>query len=239
MASIHEKQVKELAAAANKFATTSGAALCVGVETNSILLLRWVQYLGSYHLTGTADCLLTAVGASLRETAASLAMGLVRPALFSLRSQIDLVLTWLYFKDHPVEWEYVNSTGEGFKMKKDLVAYLTAHHESYGVRFGILKTIAKRKEEEPYRLLSAHIHGQSVAVLPIVNELQDLVRTERECTDCAKAVYEVSEYLNDVLFAVYASNWKSLPTEICSSAEARFSTPEQKAAFFLGSKPGK
>lgn len=239
MENIHEKQVRELADAANKFSTTSGVTLCIDVETNSMLLLRWVQYLSAYHMTGTADCLLSAVSNSVREVAASLAMGLVRPALFSLRTQMDLVLTWLYFKDHPVEWSVVNDTGEGFKMKKDLVVYFTTHHEPYGMRFGILKQIATRREEEPYRFLSAHIHGQSVAVLPAVDELRDLVRTEPECNNCTKAAFEVSEYLNDVLLSVYASNWKSLPAEIRSSVEARFATAEQRATFFGGNKTAK
>jgi hypothetical protein len=236
MTTLHEAQVELLANSVSAFSKASGAQICVEVEKNSVLLLRWVQYLTNYQLTGVADELLHATGPSVREVAASLSMGLIRPALFVLRSQIDLILTWLYFKDHRVEWDLVNSTGSGFKMKSDLIEYLVKHHVSYGLRFGILKQIAKRREEEPYRFLSAHIHGQSIAVLSETNDLCDLVRPISECNECVKAVFEVSEYLNDVLLTIYADNWASLPYEVRSSATGRFLTAEQRLSFFQAKK---
>lgn len=235
----HKIQVQSLVESINNFSSVSGPDICLNVESNSILLLHWVKYLTSYHLTGTADDLILAVGSSLREVAGSLSLGIIRPALFSLRSQIDLVLTWIYFKDHPVEWRYVNTSGEGFKMKKDLISYLALYHECYGTRFGILKSVSLRSEDEPYRFLSAHIHGQSVAVLSNANNLSDLVRPILECNECVKAVYEVTEYLNDVLLAVYTDNWMSLPEEIRIAAESRFLSPEQKVAFFATTKSHK
>lgn len=239
MINIHQNQVTSLVNEVNKFSNSYGAAISLEVENNSILLLQWIQYLNSYHLTGTADYLIAAIGPSLREVAATLAMGITRPALFSLRSQIDLILTWLYFKDHPKELDYVNSSSDGFKMKKELLTYLGTHYESFGLRYGILKKIATRSEEEPYRFLSAHIHGQSAAVLCTASELHDFVRPELECKDCVKAVHEVSEYINDVLLSVYADNWLSLPSDIRISIESRFSTPNQRAEFFNANKPNR
>ena len=232
----HEVQVQSLIESINNFSGISGANTCSSVESNSMILLHWIKHLTSYHLTGTADDLILAVGSSLREVAGSLSLGIIRPALFSLRSQIDLVLTWIYFKDHPVEWKYVNDSGDGFKMKKELITYLGVYHKFYGTRFGILNSIAKRKEDEPYRFLSAHIHGQSVAVLSNANNLSDLVRPSSECNECIEAVYAVAEYLNDVLLAIYADNWISLPEEIRTSAESRFISAEQRVAFFATTK---
>ena len=239
MVETHKSQAERLIESVNDFSKRNGEAISIEVESNSLLLLQWMQYLCTYKLTGVADGLLTAVGPSLREVAATLSMGLIRPALFSLRSQIDLVLTWLYFKDHPVEWEYVNDTGEGFKMKKDLITYLTTYNPSFGLRFGILKSISKRKVEEPYRFLSAHIHGQSIAVLSDISNFDDLVRPLEELKGCVVAVYEVCEYLNDILLALYADNWSALPENIRKSLEIRFVTLDQKSNFFLANKPNK
>ena len=51
------------------------------------------------------------------EVAGFIAVGFVRPAIFALRGQIDLAAGWLYDKDHPLEWEHVVKTGEGFLQK--------------------------------------------------------------------------------------------------------------------------
>jgi len=239
MTAQNKLQVEGLVAAVTDFASSRGPNNCAEVEDHCKLLLYWLKYLQSYQLTGTADELLAAVAPSLREVAATLSLGIIRPALFALRSQIDLVLTWLYFKDHPIEWDYVNATGEGFKMKKEITSYLATHNDAYGTRFGILKGIAKRTSEEPYHFLSAHIHGQSIAVLSNTGDLKDIVRSQSECNECVKAVYEVAEYLNDVLLSVYANSWASLPIEIQQAVSSRFVTPEQRATFSSANKSHK
>ncbi|MCB0360285.1 MAG: hypothetical protein KDD44_11640, partial [Bdellovibrionales bacterium] len=182
---MHAKQTSDLSAATHSFSTSSGAAISSSVESNSALLVHWLAYLSNYHKTGVADGLLDAVASSIRETAGTLSLGLVRPSLFSLRGQIDLLLGWLYFKDHSVEWLHVNQTGDGFKLKKELLQYLEQHTLRFAARFGILRAIKSRKEVDPYRLLSAHIHAQSVPLLPVVQDLSDLVRPEAACIECA------------------------------------------------------
>lgn len=229
---MHAEQVEDLANAAMKFSMSSGSALSEAVENGSALLMSWLVYIKSYKLTGIANGLVTAVESSIRETAASLSLGLVRPALFSLRTEIDLILAWTYFKDHEVEWDYVNATGDGFKSKKEILDYLTSHNSRFSARLNILKEIRRRTEKEPYRILSAHIHGQSVAVLPVVNKLSDLVQSPEFCTNSASMVFEVAEYINDVLLSLYMANWHSLPKDICAAVESRFVSPEQRAECF-------
>jgi hypothetical protein len=207
-------QTTQLRDAVGTFSTAYGASLCSDVEANSVLLLHWVQHLRTYHLTGVADQLITAVGCSIREVAGALSLGLLRPALFALRGQVDLLLAWLYFKDHSVEWDHVNLTADGFKLKKELLQYIEAHCQRFGTRFGVLKDNATRSEVDPYRLLSAHIHAQSEPVLPGVINLKDMVRSESSCRDGVRAVHEVAEYLNDILLAIYVSEWHSLPKPI-------------------------
>lgn len=229
---MHAKQVKGLLGAVDKFVLSAGASLSEAVEKKSALIMSWLAYIKSYKLTGTADSLILAVESSIRETAASLSLGLVRPSLFSLRTEIDLILAWLYFKDHAVEWDYVNATGDGFKTKKEVLDYLSNHNSRFLARMNILKEIRQRVEAEPYRVLSAHIHGQSVAVLPVVNQLQDLVRPLEFCSDSSLMAFEVSEYINDVLISLYMANWHSLPKDICSAVDSRFVSPEQRGEFF-------
>lgn len=201
---MHIKQTADLRQAVLNFSSGCGEAMSIEIESKSALLVHWVEYLSAYQRTGTADNLLNAVGPALREAAGTLSLGLLRQTLFSLRGQIDLMLAWLYFKDHPIEWSHVNDTADGFKLKKELLQYLDQHVPKYGPRFATLRDIATRKELDPYRMLSAHIHAQSTPVLPAVVELKDMVRPEAQCKECARAGFEVAEYLNDVLLSVYS-----------------------------------
>lgn len=228
---MHTSQVTALALAINGHATIAAGGISLAVEKKTILLISWLSYLQKYQLTNTADSLLIAVGSSIREVSACLSLGLIRPAIFSLRMQIDLVLSWLYFKDHPVEWDEVNRTGDGFKMKRELLDYLNRHHRSEG-RINQLKGIATRREKEPYRLLSAHIHGQSQQVLPSLCDLKDLVAPNDESLACAELAFDVAEYLNDVLLSIYRDSWRSLPQNICQALESRFVSEAQKQQFF-------
>jgi hypothetical protein len=230
---MHSKQTCDLATASQAFSGRSGAKLSSLVEQNSSLLVHWLNYLASYHKTGFGDSLLDAVASAIRETAGTLSLGLVRPALFSLRSQIDLLLGWLYFKDHNVEWLRVNQTCEGFKLKKELLQYLEQHIPQFRARIGMLNEIKTRNEVDPYRFLSAHVHSQSVPLLPRVIDLGDLVRPEEACLECATVAFEVAEFLNDVLLAVYTTEWASLPVPVQLALGTRFKSPEQRRNFFM------
>ena len=117
-------------------------------------------------------------------------------------------------------------------MKKEILEFITEHNNHFKKRFSLLKGIAARKTQEPYRLLSAHIHGQSDLVLPVVNKLCDLVSSPTDCKECAMVAFEVAEYLNDVFLSIYASNWHSLPNRIHVVVNNRFVSQEQKGAFF-------
>ncbi len=229
---MHLQQTTDLRQATQDFSAAFGASISRETEANSALFIHWLSYLNSYHRTGVADSLLDAIGSSIREAVGALSLGLVRQALFSLRGQVDLMFAWLYFKDHAIEWNHVNETAEGFKLKGEVLEYLGDHVTGFKRRMGTLREISTRKKPDPYRLLSAHIHAQSDFVLPIVVELKDLVRPEPVCMECTQVAFEVAEFLNDVLLAVYLPSWSSLPTAVQVALNTRFKSDEQRKCFF-------
>ena len=209
-----------------------GVALVSKSEAASRVELLWLQYLSGTQRTGTADCLLDGTSSAIREAVACLALGLVRPALSSLRLQIDLTLGWLYFKDHPVEWARVQATGDGFRLKTDLLKYMGESYDRFNARFGILRDCKTRTQDDPYRLLSAHIHGQSQYVLPQVQVPADVVATVQAQSEVVQLQQECAEFINDILWAVYADRWSSVPGDLLSNLEIRFKSPAQRATFF-------
>lgn len=155
----------------------------------------------------------------------------MRPALFSLRAQIDMILCWLYFKDHRVEWQLVCDAGEGFKLKTEVIKYLETYYDGFARRFSLLKTAKTRSQEDPYRLLSAHVHSQSITVIPTIIDLKSLVATQALCNECIKLQAECVEYVSDVLLACFAKKWSSLPVEIVDAARVRLPKSEAKIVF--------
>lgn len=228
----HKAQVDSLITSIVDFAGKNGEDIVRRLEISAKPLLLWLEHLSKYCLTGVADELIAASAASVRETSALLAVGVVRPCLFSLRAQIDLVLGWVYFKDHRVEYELVNRTGDGFKLKKDILSYMREAFESYGEKMTVLTQLAARKEVDPYRLLSAHIHAQSNHVIPGVVDLRDVIYPKLLAEDCISLQADVAEFLSDQLFSSGITNQIALPTTIVDSIKARKPTLAQQAVLF-------
>lgn len=228
----HKAQVDALVLAVNEFSAAHGEELVQRFEAAAKLLLLWLDHLQKYCLTGVADELLEASSAAVREAAALLAIGAVRPCLFSLRAQIDLVLGWVFFKDHRVEYELVNRTGDGFKLKRDVLRYLSESYISHGEKITVLNQIKVRKELDPYRLLSAHIHAQSSHVIPGVKDLKDVIYDKALAQDCIDLQRDVAEFLSDHLFAIGLVNQASLPSDVVISIKARNPNGGQQLVLF-------
>lgn len=198
----------------------------------SFLMLHWLKHLHDSQRTGTADQMLTGVGSLIRECAATLSLGLVRSAMLSMRGQIDLVLSWLYFKDHHVELNIVEREGEGYKLKGEVWKYLQTAHPKFGARFTVLEQCATRKAIDPYRLLSGHIHGQSAKAIPAVKSLEKVVSSFTDCERAIELQGYCAEYLNDILLAIYLDDWHAIPKPIQLAFEQRDMSAKQKAEFF-------
>jgi hypothetical protein len=224
-------QLDELVTRCSENCKSRGIAVIDAAGDAARLQLLWLQYLTATKRTGTADCLLEGTKSAVHESTSCLALGLVRPSLNSLRLQIDLIFSWLYFKDHAVEWGRVQNTGDGFKLKQELLKYFGESFAGFGMRFGILKECKTRTQEDPYRLLSAHMHGQSQYALPQVQAPSDIVAPSQAQDEAIALQKECSEFITDVLWSIFADKWASLPTELLDTLKARF-TEKQRVAFF-------
>lgn len=227
-----KSQLATLTTLTTKNCQERGESLVTQSEASSRLLVLWLQHFREARLTGTADSLVDGAMSAVREAAACVALGLVRPAITSLRLQVDLGLGWLYFKDHPVEWRRVQSTGEGFMLRSDVLKYFDEHYPQFRNRFGILVQQMTRSQKDPYRLLSAHIHAQSESTIPKVEDPCDIVATEQLQDDLVKLQAECSEYLNDLFWCIFADRWAIVGDDLKMTLEARFKTSAQRAEFF-------
>ena len=145
-----------------------------------------------------------------------------------------MALGWLYFKDHKVEWDHLRDTGQGFQTKAQVLKYVEDHWPKFKTRFKLLEQQKTRGEPDPYRLLSAHIHGQTDFTTPNVGPLVELVEEARLCEECVILQRDVTEYVCDVLLAVYGDKWASLPDTVRVGFDSRLNTKQRRAFFPRG-----
>src|SRR5438552_1438660 len=119
-----DEQIIRLRKAVIQSIDSNGASRVVQCHNACLTLLHWIKHLRKSETTGCCDEMLLGLQAAAVEVAGYLALGLVRPAIFAMRGEIDLALAWLFYRGHPVEWQHVLHTGEGFKLKGDIFDFL-------------------------------------------------------------------------------------------------------------------
>jgi hypothetical protein len=188
-------------------------------------LLEWTNYLFASERTGICDEFLNGMRSSIVEAIFCTSAGLMRMSMFSMRAQIDIGLSWLYFKDHRIEYDKVHRSSQGFVMKGDAMAYLQEYYPGFTNRWNKLMAHMKRSEADPYRLLSAHVHSQSKQTLPSAGSFVDLIASEDISEEAISVQESVSEYLSDVFLSCFGPKWINLPASIVENAKDRVKGP--------------
>jgi hypothetical protein len=96
----------------------------------------------------------------------------------------------------------------------------------------LLRDCKTRTLDDPYRLLSAHIHGQSELALPQVQRLQDIVATPLAQDEALELQRQCAEFINDVFWSIFADRWAGVPAELLTTLQSRFKSRDQRVAFF-------
>ncbi len=216
------EQIEDLSKQLKLFATDHCNELCKRFQEASTMLVEWINYLRGSQLTSSADALVDGFQASIIETCSYVSVGLVRPAVFSIRAEVDIACAWIFFKDHPVEWDRVETKGEGYKLPTEVLKYLKSHYPNFESRMKLLRNFKTGSQDDPYRMLSAHVHAQNSTTMPPLGAPVDLVQSKNKCLECIRLQANITEYLGDIFLSLYAANeWLDLPESAKTNAEER------------------
>lgn len=179
-------------------------------ETESNELIQWLSYLRSTN-SGTAIELLDGTRSALIEVIGYIALSLGRASIQAIRTEIDLILSYTYFQDHPKEWGNLASSGNGFMLKSEVVTYHKNIDKGFGQRLTIIEEVSNISLDNIYRTLSAHIHGQSPFTMPKSNLVKDLLFSKELMTSVVLLQKHTIVMLSNFLLALYSNRWPELP----------------------------
>jgi hypothetical protein len=195
-------------------------------------LLLWIDYLKSLFPESHALELLEGVRASMLETVAYIGIGLGRGAIGAMRTQIDLMLGFTYFYDHPREWEMVKTAGKGFQLRSDIEKYHKTIRQKFASTIAMIEKSQGISLLEVYKILSAHIHAQSPLTIPKAGNFEDLVSSDAFLQSLVTMQEQVVLCLSNYLIAIFISDEISPPYEIERRIKQQLSPEQRKAIFF-------
>ncbi|MNQ68092.1 hypothetical protein D3C85_826370 [compost metagenome] len=200
-----------------------------GVSQSASTHVVWLHHIKANLSTGVADRLIDSSISSLKEVGGCLSLGLVRPALFAMRTELELALSWVFFNDHPVEWSHIEKYPEDYPLRATNIKYMKAYNSRYDSRMSLLEKAKIRPVSDPYGLLSAYVHGTSAHAAPATSDLCDIVMSKNSLDDCVKLQASVSEYISDVFASWFADTWHDWPEEAKANVSGRLSDAQLKA----------
>lgn len=231
-----EEQLKEACEAIAAHVRADGVSLGNDCMAATEPLMTWIEWYRRCRPNSHAFELLDGAQASALETTSYVGLGLARGALTAIRAQVDLILGFTYFREHPAEWRLVNWSGDGFKLRSDIVKY---HREiepgrgGFNDRLGLIDQASKPTLEGCYRILSAHLHGQSANTTPKTGSVRELIAPLDTLKQTVELQKQTATAVSAFLLAVHAREWSELPPNLVAWGKSLL-TPEQQKVFFVG-----
>ncbi|HYJ04670.1 MAG TPA: hypothetical protein VEX43_06025 [Chthoniobacterales bacterium] len=198
---------------------------------NAQPLVQWIHWYRMRDVEGEALELLTGAEASIREAAGCVAIGLGRAAITAIRTQLDLLIGYTYFREHPAEWRRVCDTGEGFKLKAELLRYHADYTPGFTQRRALLLQQNAPSLDDVYATLSAHVHGQSKYSVPEAKELKDLVWSERRLREITELQHRSAQAASFFFLAIHGREWRDIPSNFVSDARGILTTAQEPIFF--------
>ena len=195
-------------------------------------LLLWLDCLNSQFPNALANELLIGARASMLESVAYIGLGLGRASISAIRTQIDLILAFTYFCEHPREWELVKTTDSGFKLKSHINQYHIETKPHFHRKLQIVEKSEGNSLSKLYRILSAHVHGQSPLTAPKSGQFVDLLSSDSFLSSLIELQKMVDRCLSNYLSIVYLEMNLSPPLEIENRIKSQLQSKEIKAVFF-------
>ena len=195
-------------------------------------ILSWSDFLKSLFPDCCASELLDGAKSAMLESVAYIGLGLNRAAIGAMRTQIDLLLGFTFFYNHPHEWDSVNKTGSGFQLRSDIDKYHKETRKNFASNISVIENSEGSSLLNIYRILSAHIHGQSPLTVPKAGKFVELISSESFLDSLIELQFKVSRCISNYLTAIFLSEGINPPLNIGTRVKEQLTPQQRKTIFF-------
>lgn len=200
---------------------------CKSVLESFPLSVAWIERELVSATSLKAEALLRSSQISMLEACSTWSCGFNRSAAASLRSFCEASFSWLYYKDHSVEYSLVETRQEDLMLPKAVQGYLKKIDAGFEVAYSILSKEKTRSNEYYYTDLSFFVHAHPAQIISNV----DLHKSAVSCPPEA-AFITVCKFLDEFIsdnFATYMRHsWGAVPALVQENLQGRLGNKLQK-----------
>ena len=157
---------------------------------------------------------------ALLEAATAWAIGSNRGAASSLRAYIENTFAWLYYKDHPVEFQTILTKHADMMLPKSVQNYLKNIDGGFEKAYTLISRKGLRTSEYYYTDVSQFVHAHPSFALLSENIEELAVSVPRD-----KGFLSIStmtdEFISDNYVAFYRSSWDDMPKSVQQNTSHR------------------
>lgn len=174
---------------------------------------EWIATERAQHGDNPASVLLDAARLSAIESCSSWAIGLNRGAASSIRTYTESAVSWLYYKDHPVEFGLVKNLISDLKLPKAIQVYLKEIDKGFEKSYGILRKYMNRSDEYFYTNVSSYAHAHPAFLLD-GKDMSELVVSNPPTDQFMAICQQLDEFIHDQYTTHFRHSWDTVPS-IC------------------------
>jgi hypothetical protein len=181
---------------------------------------EWIQREWLLSDANSARTLLVGAKVSLLEAGTAWAIGSNRGAASSLRSYIENVFAWLYYKDHPVEFRAVVDRKIDMMLPKAVQTYTKTVDPGFDKASAIISRKRERPSEYFYTDVSqfVHAHPGFASHSTTIDEMAVSLPRDNSFITLSKMA---DEFISDNYLVFYRASWGDVPGLVQENASAR------------------
>jgi hypothetical protein len=199
--------------------TTLEAALAAFMSSTA-LSRAWVDYAWPLGADNAARPLLVGAKISLLEAGTSWGIGSNRGAAASLRTFVENIFAWLYYKDHPVEYGLVSSREDDLVLPKAIKLYLQRTDKGFEKAWSILLGAALRETDYYYSDISQYVHAHPSFSSTTSDISNSIISVPRDDGFLVLSSY-ADEFVSDAYLTLHRHHWDMIPAAVKDNAQQR------------------
>jgi len=218
----------EIAARLEKNAANAGSQIGEFIKLFP-LSMAWIEYYWPMSPHNNAVSLLVGSKISLLESGASWSVGSNRGAAASLRTYVENIISWFYYREHPVEFRMVSQGIDDLWLPKAVISYASKIDPTFEKHHSALFKSAIRETDYYYGTISGYIHAHP-KFTNSPKKLAEIVVSVPVDPGFSKICKNTDEFISDFYATVHRKSWDTVPDVVKLNVSSRL---DKKLAKFL------